>query len=45
MNIDIAYLIILILSNIGTYYYAKFIGIQRTIDYLEANEMIEFDDD
>tara|TARA_R100000697_G_scaffold6654_1_gene12237 strand:+ start:38 stop:175 length:138 start_codon:yes stop_codon:yes gene_type:complete len=45
MNIDIAYLIILILSNIGTYYYAKFIGIQRTIDYLEAMDLIEFDDE
>jgi|TARA_B100001939_G_scaffold325591_1_gene318494 hypothetical protein len=45
MNIDIAYLIILILTNIGTYHYAKFVGIQKTIDYLEAHKMIELDDD
>tara|TARA_Y100000592_G_scaffold16047_1_gene23648 strand:+ start:313 stop:450 length:138 start_codon:yes stop_codon:yes gene_type:complete len=45
MNIDIAYLIILILTNMGTYHYAKYVGIQKTLDYMEAHKLIEFDDE
>ena len=40
MNIDTAYLIILILTNIGTYYLTKKATIEHTIDVLEREDTL-----
>ncbi len=42
---DIYYLIILIASNMFTYFYTKEVVIKQTIDFLERTGMLEFDDD
>tara|TARA_B100001093_G_scaffold248048_1_gene237515 strand:- start:12 stop:155 length:144 start_codon:yes stop_codon:yes gene_type:complete len=44
MNIDIAYLIILIASNVATYFITKSIIIEHTINFLEEEGHITFDD-
>jgi hypothetical protein len=41
---DIAYLIILIASNGFTYFATKDLVIKQTLDFLEAQGMLEFDD-
>ncbi len=45
MNIDTAYLIILILTNMGTFYLTKRATIEHTIDVLEREGHINLDDD
>jgi hypothetical protein len=45
MNIDTAYLIILILTNMGTYYLSRRAAIEHTIDVLEREGHISFDDE
>jgi|TARA_R100000353_G_scaffold18729_1_gene17254 hypothetical protein len=46
MNIDndIAFLIILLATNMGTYYYSKHLAIRACIEYLEKEGYISFDD-
>lgn len=44
MNIDIAYIIILLASNIATYYYVKRETISQTLDFLRDQGMIDFED-
>lgn len=45
MEIDIAYLIILIASVWGAYTYGKREGIGNTLDYMKAQGKIDFEDD
>ena len=45
ITMDIYYLIILIASNMFTYFYTKEVVIKQTIDFLERTGMLEFDDD
>jgi hypothetical protein len=45
MNIDTAYLIILISSNVITYFITKRLIIEHTIDVLEREGHINFDDE
>jgi|TARA_B100001939_G_scaffold340346_1_gene348305 hypothetical protein len=45
MNIDIAFLIILIATNVGTYFYTKELVIKQTIEYLERLGLLHFDED
>ncbi len=44
MNIDLAYLIILIASVAGAYYVGRRVGIGDTLDYMKAQGKIDFDD-
>ena len=44
-NIDTAFLIVLIASNIITFYWAKKKYIEHTLDYLERTGMIEFEEE
>ena len=41
---DISYLIFLIFTVTGAYYFGKQIGIRGTIDYLEEQGVLNFDD-
>jgi len=41
---DISFMIILIFSCVGCYYFGKQIGIRGTIDYLEEQGVLTFDD-
>ena len=41
---DISFLIILIFSVTGAYYFGKQIGIRGTIDYLEEEGLLTFED-
>jgi len=41
---DISYLIFLVFSVMGAYYFGKQIGIRGTIDYLEEEGILTFDD-
>lgn len=43
-SIDLAYLIVLAASIHLSYLYGKKVGIENTIDYLEEEKIIEFDD-
>ena len=43
-NIDLAYLIVLIASIHLSYLYGKRVGIENTIDFLEQEKLIEFDE-
>ena len=43
-SIDLAYLIVLAASIHLSYLYGKRVGIEHTIDYLEEEKIIEFDD-
>jgi len=44
MNIDIAYLIILIGSTWGAFTFGKRTGISDTLDYMKAQGHIDFDE-
>ena len=44
MNIDIAYLIILVSSVWGAYTFGRRTGIGDTLDYMKAQGHIDFDD-
>ena len=41
---DISYLIFLIICVVAGYSYGKQVGIQSTVDYLEREGILEFDD-
>ena len=41
---DISYLIFLFIAVTGAYYFGKQIGIRGTIDYLEEEGILTFDD-
>jgi hypothetical protein len=43
-TIDLAYLIVLCASIHLSYLYGKRVGIENTIDYLEEEKIIEFDE-
>lgn len=43
-NIDLAYLVVLLASIHISYLVGKKIGIQHTIDYLEKENILEFDE-
>jgi len=43
-TIDLAYIIVLIASINVSYLFGKRIGIENTIDFLEQEKIIEFDD-
>ena len=45
MSLDIAYLILLFITNIATFYVSKSIAIRQTLDFLEQNGHLNFDDD
>jgi hypothetical protein len=44
MNIDIAYLIILVASTHLSFLYGKRVGIEVTVDFMEEQGHISFDD-
>lgn len=44
MNIDIAYLIILVVSIYSAYAYGRKEGIGSTLDYMKAQGKIDFED-
>ena len=44
MNIDIAYLIILVASVWGAYSFGRHTGIGDTLDYMKAQGHIDFED-
>jgi len=44
MNIDIAYLIILVALTHLSFLYGKRVGIEVTVDYMEEQGHISFDD-
>ena len=43
-NIDLAYLIVLVASIHLSYLHGKRIGIENTINFLEEEKLIEFDE-
>lgn len=44
MEIDIAYLIILVIGTFAAYKYGHQEGIGKTLDYMKAQGKIDFDD-
>lgn len=44
MNIDVAYLIILVVSIYAAYAYGRKEGIGNTLDYMKAQGKIDFED-
>ena len=44
MDIDIAYLIILVIGTYSAYKYGHQEGIGKTLDYMKAQGKIDFDD-
>ena len=44
MNIDVAYLIILVVSIYAAYAYGRKEGIGSTLDYMKAHGKIDFED-
>ena len=44
MDIDIAYLIILVIGTFDAYKYGHREGIGKTLDYMKAQGKIDFDD-
>ena len=45
MDLDTAYLILLLITNFATFYISKSIAIKQTLDFLEQNGHLDFDDD